>query len=177
MAESCLCIRPSHLAESRLFMCTIYPIVAGPECATGLLQRHASHASAGAWHAPTAATRDCTEPVQWPIASRPAWYPARHGIPHGMVSRTAWHPTRHGIPHGMVSHTPVVPCAEACCGHVTRRFECSARLCGSVRLCALLHYSTHSTQVPSVVTACRVPAHYAWREYPFTFKVRTRLRR
>jgi hypothetical protein len=33
---------------------------------------------------------------QKPLVLRTALYPARHGIPHGMVSRTAWYPARHG---------------------------------------------------------------------------------
>ncbi len=37
------------------------------------------------------------------MVSRTAWYPIRHGIPHGTVSRTAWYPARHGTPYGMVS--------------------------------------------------------------------------
>ena len=41
--------------------------------------------------------------------SRAAWYPARHGIPHGTVSRTAQYPARHGIPRGMVSRTARYP--------------------------------------------------------------------
>ncbi len=38
-----------------------------------------------------------------------AWYPTRHGVPHGTVSRMARYPTRHGVPHGTVSRASRYP--------------------------------------------------------------------